>query len=335
MFNKDLFSFLRNHSFVKVYEYLKDNRVDIMMDHKINKSGVYILYNKTNTHYYVGSSINISGRMKNYLNIKNLELNQNKNMPIVKALLKYGHNNFALIIIEYLPESELIINESYWINELKPYYNVLLEAYRSTGYIHSEKTKLLLRNLALARTHSDYTKELISLSTRGIRNPFYGKKHSLVSKELISNKKSKGSIYIYDNLLNLQIVLSSITELTKAIHANNGTINEILNKNRLFRGKWYIKNNLLFEDDIPLIHNKYSKRYVDLIEEMQKCVYIKQAIFVFNSKTKEYIRTFDGIVQTEKELNIRHEKIKDSIEKNIELNGYIFSYHRLLNLPFS
>jgi len=68
---------------------------------------------------------------------------------------------------------------------------------------------------------------------------------------------------------------------------------------------------------------------------MQKCVYIKQAIFVFNSKTKEYIRTFDGIVQTEKELNIRHEKIKDSIEKNIELNGYIFSYHRLLNLPFS
>jgi NUMOD1 domain len=68
---------------------------------------------------------------------------------------------------------------------------------------------------------------------------------------------------------------------------------------------------------------------------MQKCIYIKQAIFVFNSKTKEYIRTFDGIVQAEKELNIRHEKIKDSIEKNIELNGCILSYHRLLNLPFS
>jgi NUMOD1 domain len=56
---------------------------------------------------------------------------------------------------------------------------------------------------------------------------------------------------------------------------------------------------------------------------------------MFNSKTKEYIRTFDGIVQAEKELNIRHEKIKDSIENNIELNDYIFNYHRLLNLPFS
>jgi CRISPR/Cas system endoribonuclease Cas6 (RAMP superfamily) len=68
---------------------------------------------------------------------------------------------------------------------------------------------------------------------------------------------------------------------------------------------------------------------------MQKSVHIKQAIFVFNSKTKEYIRSFDGIVQAEKELNIRHEKIKISIENNIDLNGYIFSYHRLLNLPSS
>lgn len=42
MNNKDLFSFLINHSFVKVYEYLRDNRVNIMRDHKINKSGVYI-----------------------------------------------------------------------------------------------------------------------------------------------------------------------------------------------------------------------------------------------------------------------------------------------------
>lgn len=334
MNNKNLFSFLRNHSFVKVYEYLRDNRADIMKDHKINKSGVYILYNKMNSHYYVGSSINISGRMKNYLNIKYLELKQNNNMPIVKGLLKYGHNNFALIIIKYLPQSDLTIKESYWINELKPYYNVLLEAYRSTGYIHTEKTKLLLRNLALARTHSDHTKGLISLFTIGTGNPFYGKKHSLISKELISIKKSKGRVYIYDNLLNLQIVLSSVTELAKAIHANYSTINEILNKNKLFRGKWYIKSHLLIEDDLPLIDDKYSKRYVDLIEEMQQCIYIKQAIFMFNSKTKEFIRSFDGIIQAENELSIRHENIKNSIEKNIELNGYIFSYHRLLNLSY-
>jgi hypothetical protein len=42
-----------------------------------------------------------------------LLLRQNYNMPIVKALLKYGHNNFALIIIEYVEESNLSIRETY------------------------------------------------------------------------------------------------------------------------------------------------------------------------------------------------------------------------------
>ena len=60
--------------------------------------------------------------------------------------------------------------------------------------------------------------------------------------------------------------------------------------------------------------------------------YIKQAIFVFNSKTKEFLHKFDGIIVYEKELNIRDEKIKNSITNNKSLNNYIFSYHRLLNI---
>jgi len=67
---------------------------------------------------------------------------------------------------------------------------------------------------------------------------------------------------------------------------------------------------------------------------MRKASYIKQAIFVFDSKSKKYIKSYDGIIEAEKELNIRHEIIKKSIITNKEINGYIFSYHRLLNLPF-
>ncbi len=39
--------------------------------------------------------------MKNYLNNSFLNQSQNANMPIVKALLKYGQHNFAVLIIEY------------------------------------------------------------------------------------------------------------------------------------------------------------------------------------------------------------------------------------------
>lgn len=40
--------------------------------------------------------------MRSYLNSSFLNSNKNKNMPITKALSKYGQNNFALLILEYV-----------------------------------------------------------------------------------------------------------------------------------------------------------------------------------------------------------------------------------------
>jgi hypothetical protein len=78
---------------------------------------------------------------------------------------------------------------------------------------------------------------LISISLKGTNNPFYGKKHSFLSKKLISLGRSKKIIYVHDNLLYLKIVFSSMTELAKSIDANNKTLKNYINNNRLFRGK--------------------------------------------------------------------------------------------------
>lgn len=37
-------------------------------------------------------------------------------MPIVKALIKYGQDEFALLILEYVKVKMLAIRETYWIN---------------------------------------------------------------------------------------------------------------------------------------------------------------------------------------------------------------------------
>lgn len=73
-------SLVKIHNFVKVYIYFNKNKADILKEHKAKKSGIYMLYNKVNNHFYIGSSINISGRMKNYLNIRFLKLKQNVNI---------------------------------------------------------------------------------------------------------------------------------------------------------------------------------------------------------------------------------------------------------------
>src|SRR6266705_2652413 len=85
---------------IKVYNNFKGERIQLIIDQK-SKVGVYCLVNLTNGRTYIGSSTNIASRMRNYLNNAFLKNKKNSNMPIVKALLKYGQENFAILIIEY------------------------------------------------------------------------------------------------------------------------------------------------------------------------------------------------------------------------------------------
>ena len=132
---------------LKTYENFKENRLDILKEQK-DKSGVYCLINKINGNAYVGSSINLASRMRNYLNTTFLKSKQNINMPIVKALLKYNQENFTLLILENVEPNNLTIRETYYITYVMPYYNVLKQGYSSLGYNHTEETKKLLSELS-------------------------------------------------------------------------------------------------------------------------------------------------------------------------------------------
>lgn len=164
----------------KVYDF-KEDSVNILKEQK-NKSGVYCLINNSNGHSYVGSSINLASRMKNYLNTSFLKSRQNNNMPIVKALIKYGQNNFTLLILEHVEAEHLAVRETYFITLVIPYYNVLKQGYSSLGYKHTKETKELLSELAKNRVHSDVTKDLIAKALTGENNPFYNQTHSIESK---------------------------------------------------------------------------------------------------------------------------------------------------------
>jgi group I intron endonuclease len=75
--------------------------------------------------------------MRNYLNTTFLKHKKNNNMPIVKALLKYGQDNFAVFIVEYINVENLTVRETHYITQLLLYYNVLKQGYSSIGYKHT------------------------------------------------------------------------------------------------------------------------------------------------------------------------------------------------------
>ena len=72
------------------------------------KSGVYRWVNKVNGKSYVGSSVNLGIRFKDYYDFSHLSKN---NMTICKALLKYGYSNFSLEILEYCDRDKVINRE--------------------------------------------------------------------------------------------------------------------------------------------------------------------------------------------------------------------------------
>src|SRR5215216_4568437 len=65
-----------------------DVQKSLIINENINKAGVYRWTNKINGNIYIGSSINLANRFREYLNTNYLMKGSGKNMSICKALLK-------------------------------------------------------------------------------------------------------------------------------------------------------------------------------------------------------------------------------------------------------
>jgi len=314
---------------IKVYDSLKVNKADILKEQK-DKSGVYCLVNKINGHTYIGSSINLASRMKNYLNNTFLKNKNNNNMPITKALLKYDQSNFSVLIMEYVEAEFLTIRETFYIVTFVPYYNVLKQGYSSLGYKHTEETKKLLSELRTNKVHSEKTKSLILRALIGENNPFYNKSHSVESKVRMIEANSAYPIYIYNSYKKLLVIFPSVLTLCKLINSNHPTIINVIKEQIIFRGEWYITNIPYNLSDTPVICNWRSKECKDLVNEIKSNSHVKKAIFVYNAN-KKFIGKFDGVSEAKKALNISHTTIKKYAKVVGIYNGYIFSYERLIN----
>ena len=92
-----------------------------------NKSGVYRWTCLSTKCTYIGSSVNLSKRFKNYYSYS--FLTRNKNMIISKAILKYGYSDFSLEILEYCTPEECIKREQYYLDKFNPEYNILKKSW--------------------------------------------------------------------------------------------------------------------------------------------------------------------------------------------------------------
>lgn len=95
---------------VRKYENADLQKLTILQENQ-GKSGVYLLRNLNNQKIYVGSSINLRRRFKEYFNVNHLI--RNNDLVICAALLKYGYSQFTVEIIEYCDIADVLKREQY------------------------------------------------------------------------------------------------------------------------------------------------------------------------------------------------------------------------------
>lgn len=158
-----------------------------MYSDKNNPSCIYKITNLLNNNIYIGSCYKVKQRRNQHF--KGLTHNSHENRHLQNAYNKYGKENFKFEIIEELKfpfnyekiliKEHLENREQFYIDILKPQYNIRKIAESNLGIKFSEEVK-----------------KRMSKNQKGELNGFYGKKHSEETKKLFKERENINKKYL-------------------------------------------------------------------------------------------------------------------------------------------
>jgi len=191
---------------------------------------IYSIQNILNNKQYIGSTVDYISRKR--VHLSDLVLNKHHSIFLQRSWNKYGSENFRFFILENNIEN-LIEREQYWIDLLKPKYNMCKIAGSPLGFKHTKefcdnvrirmlgtkasKESLEKRSNTISgeghwtfgkeNPFSDNHKKNLSISRKllyknGFVNPMLGRKHTDESLLKIKNSRKTKSVLQYDKDMN-------------------------------------------------------------------------------------------------------------------------------------
>lgn len=150
---------------------------------------IYLFKNTKNRRCYVGQTVHIHERYREHI----YQANKGSNLPLHRALRKYGIKSFEFKILEFLPDcipQQLDEREQYYIQKYQAYtkgYNCTLGGEGNLGLHHTEETKKLIGEKSKNRSPESNRKISEKLKGRKI----VGEQRQKMIKNLKENASPK------------------------------------------------------------------------------------------------------------------------------------------------
>jgi group I intron endonuclease len=112
----------------KISRHLLENvKFKVLKDVELNNPGIYCIVNDKNGNKYVGQSKYLGKRKRDHFQL--LRAGKHNNLHLQRAYNYYGSQFFSFYVLEitFRDYSNLNDREQFWINELKPEYNMVMD----------------------------------------------------------------------------------------------------------------------------------------------------------------------------------------------------------------
>lgn len=150
--------------------------------------GVYLITNLINGKKYVGLSNNINRRIAEHKSPKNISKNKT---PLQKAFSKYTISNFSFEILEEVLDINLLPErEVFWINKIKPEYNVSEGGLGNKGHKLKEDVRQLLSTMGKMQWERKTEAQKKTIISNNLKGKQKGHVHSEFTKEKIRKSLS-------------------------------------------------------------------------------------------------------------------------------------------------
>jgi group I intron endonuclease len=231
-------------------------------------SGIYVIVNKINHKYYVGSSNNIiNDRWYNHL--MTLNGNRHSNHHLQRSWNKYGKDNFEFYVVEYANINDLLVVEQKYLDYAKLQRERVYNQSFISGRI--EMTDEIRKKISMSQKGkkciSNYDRWVIKFGKEVAdekhkqcndkhkiimlnNNHFKGKNHSIESLKKISDASLKNcknynkTIYHFQNIETLEEFTGYKKDFVRKYSLNPSSINYVITGKRYHHKNWalYGKN---------------------------------------------------------------------------------------------